>query len=145
MASMSEQTETRAAQHTPEPWRVEDRRHAPLKNIRILAGLHEIGEVSDVHQRDQRCGGFEPRTGTIGADAVDALGIANAARIVACVNALAGLNPEAVRGLIEATEKASVKMSELVSDACDCDRVHVCGLRELDRLRAALQALKVQP
>src|SRR3990167_5675021 len=30
----------------------------------------------------------------------------NAARIVSCVNALAGLNPDAIKGLVEAAERA---------------------------------------
>ena len=66
--------------HTPGPWRVEDRRHAALKNIRVVAGYHDICWVSDVHQRDYQ-GSF---TGDHeAADRLDALGIANAQLIAA--------------------------------------------------------------
>ena len=57
------------------PWRVDDRRHAPLKNIRIVgADGHQVGEVSDVHTRDYLHSGWTNEQ----ADAVDALGLANA-------------------------------------------------------------------
>jgi hypothetical protein len=69
--------------HTPIPWTVDDRRNAPLKNIRVTAGGHEVCQLSDVHQRDYY-GSF---TGDHkAADAVDAVGLANANLIVRAVN-----------------------------------------------------------
>lgn len=72
------------SKRTPGPWTVEDRRHAALKNVRIVADYHPVAEVFDVHQRDYQ-GSF---TGNhAAADAVDAVGLANAAFIVRAVNA----------------------------------------------------------
>ena len=79
------------AKMTPEPWAVEDRRRAPLKNIRIVAGRHDVGEVSDVHQRDYQ-GSF--RGDHKAADAVDAVGLGNATGIVALRNAVPALLTE---------------------------------------------------
>jgi hypothetical protein len=72
--------------HTPGPWVVEDRRNAALKNIRIVSGSHEIGEVSDVHQRDYQ-GSFNGDHKA--ADALDAIGLANARLIAASPDLLA--------------------------------------------------------
>lgn len=62
---------------------VEDRRDAALKNIRVVAGRHKVCEVYDVHQRDYQ-GSF--RGDHAAADAVDAVGLANAAFIVRACN-----------------------------------------------------------
>lgn len=73
--------------HTPGPWEVEDRRHAPLKNIRIVAGNHDIAWMSDVHQRDYQAG--YKRSDQPEADAKDAVGLANARLIAAAPELLA--------------------------------------------------------
>jgi len=70
---------------TPRPWRVYDRRRAALPNIAIFAGHEKVGEVSSVHMRS-RCGGYDPSRDSEGANAVDAVGLANAELIVRCVN-----------------------------------------------------------
>lgn len=74
------------SKHTPGPWTVEDRRHAPLKNIRVVSSNDEVCEVSSVHQRDYQ-GGF--RGDHKAADAIDAVGIANARLIAAAPDLLA--------------------------------------------------------
>lgn len=40
------------SKHTPEPWALDDRRRAALRNIRVVAGQHEVCSLFDVHQRD---------------------------------------------------------------------------------------------
>lgn len=73
---------------TPLPWAVDDRRRAALKNIRIVAGDHDVCWLQDVHQRDH-LGGFKGDHEA--ADAVDAVGLANANLIVLAVNTHADL------------------------------------------------------
>jgi hypothetical protein len=110
--------------HTPEPWTIEDRRGAALRNIRIVAGLHWIATVEDVHQRDYQ-GGYS-LSDVQAADAIDALGFANGARIVACVNACSGIaDPADLRkqrdDLLAAcrAEHASQGGPQLLRDAAD--------------------------
>ena len=64
---------------TPGPWEVQDRRRAPLPNIRIKSGSHEVAQVSDVHMRDDHWHDWTHKE----ADAVDAEGLANARLIAA--------------------------------------------------------------
>ena len=74
--------------HTPGPWIVEDRRRAPLPNIRVVSALGEIAQVSDVHMRDD----LSPMKWTHEqADEVDAKGLANAKLIAAAPELLAAL------------------------------------------------------
>jgi hypothetical protein len=80
---------TARPQHTPEPWR-QGQRHPG----RIIAGPSATaGFVCRVTVQDED--DCDPQI----------IEAANAARIVACVNALAGLNPEAVPALVEAAAK----------------------------------------
>ena len=63
---------------------------------------------------------------------------ANAARIVSCVNALAGLNPDAVAGLVEAANALlddATTPDDPMSDSC-------VQRRYVDALAAALSALE---
>lgn len=96
---------------TPRPWRVEDRRAAPLPNIRLLgADDEQIGQVSHVHMRDKMTRWrpefegqpYEKRYWKPSdADSLDAVGLANAAHIVRCVNGWDAL-VEAVNALLTA-------------------------------------------
>jgi hypothetical protein len=65
---------------------------------------------------------------------------ANAARIVACVNALAGLDPAAVPLVVEALEACVETLAPLRGQAALAPRVEAA----LDRAKAALDALKQQ-
>ena len=66
---------------------------------------------------------------------------ANAARIVACVNALAGLNPEAVPALVEAAEAVDGAFTTWLAEyATGPDEGR--ALRSITALRAALAAVK---
>lgn len=64
---------------------------------------------------------------------------ANAARIVSCVNALAGMNPEAVKDAVEALEDAIPQLERYPSTDPNGER---CENRTLMNARAALAALK---
>ena len=88
---MSADTETRAAAHTPEPWgfEMDGSGHLWVGPMRPDAKISEIVfGVETVATKDEQ---RERR-------------IANAARACHCVNALRGLNPEAVPKLVEAVE-----------------------------------------
>ena len=78
--------------HTPGPWTVEDRRHAALKNIRVVAaGPREVCQVADVHQRDYQGGFCGSKEEHDAADAIDATGLDNARLIAAAPDMLAAL------------------------------------------------------
>jgi len=79
--------------HTPGPWAVEDRRHAALKNIRVVAaGRREVCQVHDVHQRDLQGSFRGSKEECAAADAIDAIGLANARLIAAAPDAYEILN-----------------------------------------------------
>lgn len=119
------------AQASPRPWRVEDRRGAPLKNIRVMAGTHEVAQVADVHQRDH-LGGF--RGNHAAADAVDAVGLANAALICKAVNRL-----EAYERLAEVASRIADELQ--VWNSGGDDRSANWPESRVKRLRAALAAI----
>ena len=76
--------------HTPEPWiATNDNMHHTFKRAYIWQKGDEL-----------------PDSNRIAIAAVQYNDEANAARIVACVNALAGLNPDAVLGLVAALREA---------------------------------------
>jgi hypothetical protein len=115
------------SEHTPIPWRVEDRRHAPLKNIRIVAGCEEICQVYPVHQRDDQ-GGFKGnKESHEAADAIDAVGLANAAFIVEACNSHAALVAalqearEMVAGWAEYADKYFQEKHDLKGDLARLD------------------------
>ncbi len=115
----------------PTPWEVDDRRNAPLPNIRIMCGENEIAQVSSIHMRDD----LSPRKWTHEqADEVDATGLANAALICKAVNCheqlLAGCN--ALLGLIQ-----------LISARDDLPPQLVEALKDNHRVEEATAAIKL--
>jgi hypothetical protein len=101
------------AKHTPEPWR------APAKPGAY--GFRDYTIFDDVGADREVC-------------LAEGLTEADAARIVACVNALAGMNPEAVAELVEAASvvEAVMGLGEFPSP------------EKRAALGAALAALKVE-
>lgn len=91
-------TRSDSAKFTPGPWEVVDRRQAPLKNIAIVRQGVKIGEVSSVHQRDYLAG-FKDDRDSQAADAIDAIGLANAHLIASAPDLY-----EALTAAIKATE-----------------------------------------
>lgn len=88
--------------HTPEPWRAGcDDEETEEANV-IMAGNIVVARVEDDEQirRKHNKGKVEKAGSTAAADSLDEVD-ANARRIVACVNALAGLNPEAVKDVVD--------------------------------------------
>ena len=77
--------------HTPEPWKAH-------KNLIQGADGRWIAELEDMDWD------------------VD---VSNARRAVACVNAMAGLDPEAVRELVEAVEKYTEDLLSACPDTTD--------------------------
>ncbi|MFA6167821.1 MAG: hypothetical protein WC700_14465 [Gemmatimonadaceae bacterium] len=71
------------AKHTPEPWT------HPQESFRNLIAGPDLAKVADVWTSDRP----------------DAERFANAARIVACVNACAGIDPEAVPLMLDALQE----------------------------------------
>ena len=78
--------------HTPEPWRQ----------------FTELGTIGDVVDSKGRAVAQAQETGNFERGAPEGLAErnANAARIVACVNGCAGINPEAVKDLLAALKDA---------------------------------------
>ena len=78
--------------HTPEPWRQ----------------FTELGTIGDVVDSKGRAVAQAQETGNFERGAPEGLAErnANAARIVACVNGCAGINPDAVPDLLAALEAA---------------------------------------
>ena len=74
------------SKHTAEPWKVSDGRYIRVRDPQSDADKHAICQVY---------------TRGIGPER-QAESDANAARIVECVNALSGLNPAGVKGMVEA-------------------------------------------
>lgn len=117
--TMKEQTNktpiASASRHTPEPWKLDNRDDKATVSASglWLATVHVDGNTTcQIHPTMSE-------------------GEANAARIVACVNALAGTNPEAVKGVVETLEVYLNKPHSATREA---------SLRM--ELRAALAALK---
>jgi hypothetical protein len=111
--------ESAGAAHTPEPW--------------------QVSALSIGHN------GNGPYTYPLGRDSETA--VANAARIVACVNALAGMNPDAVADVVAALEETlralEAHLDESVRDHSlkHRDTLCPCNRNEVARARAALERL----
>jgi hypothetical protein len=91
--------------HTPEPWAVEKATHSHefgtdfIECILVNSARQEIARTS---------------TRIVCNDSTP-----NAERIVACVNACAGLNPEAIQELIAALDAVTQQLSDLHAAICD--------------------------
>jgi hypothetical protein len=77
----------------------------------------------------------------------ESTGQANAARIVACVNTLAGLNPEAVKDVVAELEMDSLWISNLIGDINAGRPLRSQRIKEgltirQEKIRAALAKLK---
>jgi hypothetical protein len=102
------------AKHTPEPWKVQT--------------LHSDGMIVTRDRLEIVTPEWDVVTGTPGAPPIRRS--SDASRIVACVNALAGMNPEAVAELVEAAR-------QIVEFGYQPGR-------DGSKLRAALAALEVE-
>lgn len=122
-----------APKHTAEPWEI----LTPPSNEVYIASEATGQMVAMLEYDEER----PPEDGEVEA---------NAARIVACVNALAGLNPEAVAWVVKQLEVCSLMLAfEAKSHAESGDpRRAACAppLRgQADAARAALAALWAKP
>ena len=115
------------AQHTPEPWAAVQRDarswavDAEVSNDRGDVALCQVANL-----------GQHGESGP------------NAHRIVACVNALAGLNPEAV-ALIQPTLSAIVRRAEIAVEAIDDGRLGDDGaVGDVNLIGAATLALMIR-
>lgn len=75
--------------HTPEPWEIKTIGNAPAICIVSNGSTMSLGGI---------VADCDPTTGKVPVEECEA----NAARIVACVNGCAGLNPAALHGLVKA-------------------------------------------
>ena len=64
------------------------------------------------------------------------------ARAVSCVNALAGLSPDAVRGLVEAVRGFTTTLKDIVENPLQNEDPHATLAGHLDLLESALAALE---
>lgn len=91
-----------SVKHTPEPWKLAETVRLNIDSARLIRTEQEGIEHGAV------CCFNIGSEGEIAA--------ANAARIVACVNALAGLNPEAVKDTIKAFDRLVLFSKELATN-----------------------------
>jgi hypothetical protein len=114
-----EEEVTMETKHTPEPWEIAD--------TSIIAGDICIAVIEDD-------GGYE---------APYEERQANAARIVACVNALAGLNPEAIKDVVEALQCFTTGAEKLHPIHFDEGTQYGSFMRDMrERFTSALAKLK---
>jgi hypothetical protein len=112
--------------HTPEPWHVGCQNDYPfIINQPPRPSTDDIVDIPDVI--------VIAKPAEIPGNAATV--VANAERIVACVNALAGLNPEAIKDVVEALEAVN-----------SSSRTYPHGIAKLmsalDQVEAALAKLK---
>lgn len=91
------------SKHTPEPWEATAMSYYYCDECNEEFQLHAIA-LGCEHEDELRGWDLKPKVFVVDQGDYFALNRANAARIVACVNALAGLNPEAVRELVKAAK-----------------------------------------
>ncbi len=114
------------AKHTPEPWAVATHDGYPF----IVTDTPKPYTVAEVRAFTIGCGDDNPDDGQ-----------ADAARIVACVNALAGLNPEAV-ALIRPTLSAIARRAQIAQGAIDAGELgHHGASGDVDLIVEAAAAL----
>lgn len=123
-----------ASRHTPEPWQLLP---GICNSLEVIAASPHLPEKHmGVCQISRNCW-----------DKKDAMTNANAARIVDCVNALAGMNPEAVKPFVDLIVRLHRKMEVIGRagatnhPAVKCD-ISGLTLGDLYDLNAALAALK---
>lgn len=108
------------SKHTLEPWDVywmtTGYGYGGPRHVYVLGQEERVAKVLSM----RRVGQTNPSSRA----SVDA----NAERIVACVNALAGLNPEGMRELVEAVREAELQLRPL----CGCSRT-ARGVRDILR------------
>lgn len=117
--------------HTKEPWRID-----PIYNcdIETDSGVHQIANTHPKALAGPHKSG----------ECID-----NAARIVECVNACAGLNPAAIPDVVDAAIRLSDDVQDLIDGSKDCgDPNYECPMQDaynpdstLERLNDLLRAL----
>ncbi len=112
--------------HTPEPWGIADRFGAC--NVSASGGRSICST-----------GGYQNNSLDSGDVRIE--NEANAARIVSCVNALSGLNPEGVRAVVEAARKLSFAAQTTGGTAGRDDGL----VAAIDAMEAALAKVRAQP
>lgn len=116
------------AEHTKGPWEVypapiTSRADAIMELIEQAQATDSIASHIYLLNADGKCPaitGFGPKSE------------ANAARIVACVNALEGLNPDAVRDVVRALEQ--IKTMRMVTDGGSISECRAIAARALASL-----------
>lgn len=93
--------------HTPEPWTLE----SGINHIKVWGERQKTGAVLIAEVRNE-----SPKSSTFGMEQ-----IANADRIVACVNACAGISTEAlengaIKAIIAAFEKTQIALVQILND-----------------------------
>lgn len=100
------------SEHTPEPWDAVAMSYYYCGECNEEFPLHPLAEGCP-HADEFRGWDLHPKVFVVEQGDYFALNRANAERIVACVNALAGMNPAAVAGLVDAAREASNFMERL--------------------------------
>lgn len=129
---MTDRTQT---QHTPEPWELDERDR--ISDIADGSGFHAVGPFVIVAPDED---GELAVVAEIQDDVPGGLAEANASRIVACVNACAGLDPAAIPALVAAAERVIDRTPTSLEGGTETllDLLH----ENREALRAALQTCK---
>ena len=134
------------SKHTKEPWKAwtrESTSHTGITGptaVSSCAARDGIAKMNELHGWTNSCCVVESESKespllALGDDVENAE--ANAIRAVACVNALAGLNPEAVKDVVDAAIKLA-NLAEPLTPFGDAAFVVKGGGKALAKLRTAL-------